>query len=137
MSWNIANVCNLQENYLAPKCNCINPPNTIRSISGNMLSPYYCWYSPCLESDTLKSPEIIQGQKDCKVTNCRINISQIKTTGGKITIQNACAKNIISSTTAYNITLEEVPFETQLPVGNLRIMTILLGIVIVTMCYIM
>lgn len=137
MSWDIVNICNIQENYLSPQCNCINPPVLIKSIADNMLAPYYCWYAPCLDGNSIKSPEIIQGQRDCKITNCSIKISEISTTGGKITIQNICAKSLLSSNTNYNITVKDVYLETQLPVFNLSTILITSAIVIIFMSYIM
>lgn len=127
-SWTLSNVCNLPENYFKPQCNCINPPSTIRNTAINMLAPYYCWYAPCLLPNAIKSPEIIQGQLDCKITNCSITIDQIKVVGGVITIENKCAKDIVSNLNArkINVSLERIEFEPKLPVVDYRWLILLL-----------
>ena len=129
MSWTLSNICNLPENYFKPQCNCINPPSTIRNVAANMLAPYYCWYAPCLASNAIKSPEIIQGQLDCKITNCSISISEIKVTGGIITIDNKCAKDIISvlNSRNINVSLERVEFSTQIPAFPYRVLILLIS----------
>lgn len=128
MSWSLANICNLPENFFTPKCNCINPPARVRNAAANMLAPYYCWYAPCLANGAIKSPEIIAGQLDCKITNCSISIDEIQIVGGVVNIQNSCAKDIVDILSAKNINikLENVTIGTQIPAFNYRIMLLLL-----------
>lgn len=126
MSWTLDNVCNLPENFLKPICNCINPPSTIRNVASNMLSPYYCWYAPCLSPSTIKSPEIIQGQLSCNITNCSITIDEIRVNGGIITIKNACANTILRNSNVI-VSLDPIVFETKLPVFDYRWMLLIMS----------
>lgn len=100
--------CNMQVNYFKPECNCINPPQSVLNVAGNMLMPYYCWYEPCFQSNVYKTPEIITGQQTCNSTNCLININQIKTIGGTIYISNICASNFMN---LGRISLDLIPFD--------------------------
>ena len=127
MSWSLANECLLPQNYFTPRCNCINPPTYIRNVAAKMLAPYYCWYAPCLASNALKIAEIIQGQLECKITNCSISIDEIKVNGGVITIENRCAYDILDllNVKNVNINLEKVTFSLKLPVFDYKIMIML------------
>ena len=84
----LTSICSLPENYFNPACNCINPPTFIKNVSGIVLEPYYCWYAPCLVPNAIRTPDIIQGQLNCRVTNCSITIDQIKIEGGVVNISN-------------------------------------------------
>lgn len=99
--YNILNFCNLNKNN--PICSCVNPPNTIFAISENFFQPYYCWYSPCFSNTILKTNYIINEQKNCNSTNCKIDIGSITINAfNKITISNNCA-----NTVAKNIFISE------------------------------
>lgn len=128
MSFDLSNICNLPQNYFTPQCNCINPPTYIKNVASNMLSPYYCWYAPCLATTTIKTPDIIQGQLECKITNCSISIDEIKVTGGVINIENKCAYDILDQLGVrnVNINLEKVVFTTQLPVFRFACLLVLM-----------
>ena len=77
-------------NYFDPRCLCINPPNSVINIARNMLVPYYCWYSPCFRTDTIKTADIIAGQANCAISNCIITADQIIMSGGSLTLKNNC-----------------------------------------------
>ncbi len=128
MSWTLANECNLVQNYFQPRCNCINAPLKVRNAAANMLAPYYCWYAPCLSSTAIKSPEIIAGQLECKITNCSITVGEISISGGIVNIENNCAKDIASilGLKNVNVSLEKVKIGVQIPAFAYRWMLILL-----------
>lgn len=126
MSYNLNTVCSLPSNYFNPACNCINPPIYIKNIADNVLAPYYCWYAPCLTANAIKTPEIIQGQLDCKIKNCSISIDQIKTTGGVINIQNSCATQF-TNVKNLNISLEKIDFKLKLPVFDFSILLLMVS----------
>jgi hypothetical protein len=137
MSYNIAELCKL--NSFDPRCDCINPPASVKHISNNMLSPYYCWYAPCLKSTTFKTQEIIQGQLHCQVKNCSITIDEIRVKGGNIKIENNCSNSFKVSeiNSDANINLLPTKFEVKLPVYNYNLTMILfasvtLGLIVIS-----
>ena len=128
MSINITDLCNISS--LDPRCDCINPPVTIKNLSTNMLSPYYCWYAPCLSSSTFKTQEILQGQQHCQVTNCSITVEEIRVRGGNIRIENNCSNNIEINDINNDSNIDLIPtkFEVKLPVFAIPTMLLLFGV---------
>jgi len=133
MAGSLEDVC--MGNNLDPRCDCINPPNMIKNVSRNMLSPYYCWYAPCLSNTTFKTPEISIGQTKCQITNCSITINKISITGGKISIENNCSNQLLVSdvNVASNMDLKPIKFDLKLPVYNLSATLIVLSASIMAM----
>jgi len=136
MSWTLANECNLPSNFFQPMCGCINPPVTITTAANGMLSPYYCWYAPCLQPNILKTPEIIQGQLSCNIVDCSITIDQINLSGGNISISNLCATGGLGSLnqSSTSITLNSFVFELNLPIISYRYSLILLAPLLLLFC---
>lgn len=124
----LTSVCSLPENYFNPACKCVNPPTFIKNVSGIVLEPYYCWYAPCLAPTAIKTPEIIQGQLSCRITNCSITIDQIKIEGGVVNILNECATKLldVSNIRNLNVSLKPVEFDTRLPVLSFGVIALML-----------
>jgi len=118
--WSLKTACEV--NSFDPQCACISPPATILNVARNMLIPYYCWYEPCLLPNAVKTPEIIQGQKSCTITNCSITVNNIKVSGGRVIITNNC----LSSVADYNVTFyNPVVWKFKLPkLGNFTLQVI-------------
>jgi len=129
MSWTLDNECSLPANYFQPLCGCINPPSTVTTAANSMLTPYYCWYAPCLDPTVLKTPEIIQGQLSCNIVNCNITIDQINTTGGNISISNLCASGQLSGT-GTSINLTSFVFGLNLPIFDFKLSMIFASILL-------
>jgi hypothetical protein len=125
--YQIIDYCNLNKNN--PNCSCVIPPNNISAIAKNFYQPYFCWYSPCFDSTTLKTNYILNEQAQCNSTNCQIDISNISIDAqNNISISNNCATSL--SKTVYINALDYTFKPLDIPLVDTRFFLLIIGLIL-------
>lgn len=72
------------------RCGCILFEKNFKFLNRSTMSPYFCWYAPCLDSKNYFTSLITSEKKLCNVSICEVSLGDINIKDTNITINNDC-----------------------------------------------
>lgn len=77
-----------------PKCRCVIAPYLLSEIRVNTTQPYYCYYSPCFNTNNYRTSTVRSQQLLCNGTGCNITIGDVTLNNTDLNVVNDCVPDL-------------------------------------------